>query len=295
MEKSRIFKGLLYSFISAASFASLAIFIKLGYDSSLTIQQMLFYRFTFAAIFMFVFLIIKQPKSLKPTKKLIKKSVITGGFLYTAQSFCFFSSIRYVSPSVTELLLYLYPAFVTLLAIVIFKERLSFFKIIYIILVILGFIFIFNDALHSRLRLLGVVFGIAAMIIYSIYLIVIQQFLRDEFPLALTFYTILFAALSFLLIFHHGIGLPSFTQLKIIVSLSLVSTVIAIAFLFASIEIIGSSLTSIFSSFEPVITIFLSMVVLNIGMNEYQIIGAFLILTGVFLANLYHLKLEKKL
>lgn len=294
MEKSQIFKGLLYSFVSAASFASLAIFIKLGYDNGLTTQQMLFYRFAFAAGFMIVFLLIKQPKSLKPTKNLIKKSAITGAFLYTAQSFCFFSSIKYVSPSVTELLLYLYPAFVTLLASAIFKEKLSFFKFMYMLLVIFGFVFIFNDALHSKLRLLGVIFGVTAMIIYSVYLIVIQQFLRDESPLALTFYTIVFAALAFSLIFHPKIGLMSFKQLEIIISLSLISTVIAIAFLFASIEIVGSSLTSIFSSFEPVITIFLSMVVLDIGMNIYQIIGAVLILSGVFLANIYHLKLEKR-
>jgi drug/metabolite transporter (DMT)-like permease len=293
MVNSKIFKGLLYSFISATAFASLAIFIKLGYSSGLDTKNMLFYRFVSASFFMFLFLLIKNPDSLKPSKTLIKKAIFMGGILYTAQSFSFFSSVSYVSPSVSELLLYIYPAFVSILAVLIFKEKIGLFKIGYIVVILSGFAFIFHDALHSQLRLLGVIFGLTAMIIYSIYLIVVQHFLKDENPLSLTFYTILFAAVAFSIIFHPKPKLPTMNQFAIIVSLGLISTVVAIAFLFASIDVIGSSLTSVFSSFEPIITILLSVVVLHMGMNNYQIAGAVLILTGVFLANIYHIRIEK--
>ena len=293
MDRSKILKGLFYSFISACAFASLAIFVRIGYDIGFSTKEMLFYRFLSASVFMAIFLLIKDKKTIKPTKNLIKKTIITGDILYTAQAFCFFSSVKYVSPSVTELLLYLYPAFVSLLAVFIFNESINMFKVSYILAILVGFVFIFNDALNSKLKLMGVVFGISAMVIYSIYLIVAQRFLNNENPLSFTFYTIVFAAISFAIIFHPNLKPISLKQLLIVISLGLISTVVAIGFLFASIEIIGSSLTSIFSSFEPVITIILSTFVLNMTMNIYQIIGAFFILLGVFMANLYHLRVSK--
>ncbi len=289
MKKTLALKGFLYSIISAASFGSLIIFVKLGYDNGLNTKEMLVYRFISGSLFMFLFILFYKAKSLKPTAKLIKKAILTGAFLYTAQSFCFFSSVKYVSPSVAELLLYIYPAFVTFLSILIYREKITLFKITYIAVIIIGFIFIFQDALHSKLKIIGVVFSISAMIIYSVYLIVVQRFLEQESPLSFTFYTILFASISFSVIF----GLPTHplaeNQLLIIISLGLITTVVSISFLFAAIELIGSSLTSIFSSFEPVVTIILSFLVLGIGMNKYQIIGAILIITGVFMANTYHL------
>ncbi len=290
MKKSLLLKGLIYSIISASAFASLVIFVKLGYKSGFSVKDMLVYRFVSGSFFMFVFLLLFKPSGLKITVNLTKKTLVTGAFLYTAQSFCFFSSVKYVAPSVTELLLYLYPAFVTLLAAFIYKEKITPFKALYVGIVVVGFLFIFKDALHSRIEITGVVLGVSAMVIYSVYLIVIQRFLKYENPISLTFYTIVFAALSFSIIFGIPKELPNMRQFLIIIALGLVTTVISIGFLFAAIELIGSSLTSIFSSFEPVITIILSLLILHTGMNEYQAIGAVFILTGVFMANIYHLK-----
>jgi drug/metabolite transporter (DMT)-like permease len=166
---------------------------------------------------------------------------------------------------------------------------------LYIAVILAGFGFIFKDALHSQLKITGVLLGVSAMIIYSVYLIVIQGFLKKENPLSLSFYTIVFAAISFSMVFGFPKGTPNEHQLLIILSLGLITTVISIGFLFAAIELIGSSLTSVFSSFEPVITIVLSVVVLGIGMNTYQIIGAILILIGVFMANIYHLASGEKI
>ncbi len=289
MKRASLLKGFIYSFISASAFASLAIFIKLGYNSGLSTKEMLVYRFTTGTFFMLIFLVFYKRETLKPTFGLLQKTFITGALLYTAQSFCFFSSIKYVAPSVTELLLYLYPAFVTFLATLIYKEKITLFKVIYIAIIMVGFLFIFQNALHSKLKMTGVMFGISAMIIYSLYLIVVQNFIKKENPFSLTFYTILFAAISFGVIFGVPKSLPNMNQLLIISSLGLITTVMAIGFLFAAIEIIGSSLTSVFSSFEPVITIILSFFILDIGMNKNQIIGAVFILLGVFMANLYHL------
>lgn len=289
MQKTLLLKGFIYSIISAASFASLVIFIKLGYDSGLSTKEMLVYRFAAGSLFMFLFLFVYKRRSLKPSLKLLQKAFVTGGLLYTVQSFCFFSSVKYVAPSVTELLLYLYPAFVTFLAALVYKEKITAFKMLYIAVIIAGFLFIFKDALYSKLKITGVMFGLAAMIIYSLYLIVVQSFLKETDSFSLTFYTIVFAAVSFGVVFGIPKNLPNRNQIYIILALGFITTLVAIGFLFAAINMIGSSLASVFSSFEPIITIILSFVIFGVGMNKYQIIGAILILAGVFMANIYHL------
>ncbi len=284
-------KGVIFSLISALSFATLAVLIKLGYDAGLDTMQMLLYRFFFASLLMGTFLAITRPKILKPKPKLLIKAFLTGTVLYTMQAFCFFRGIKYTSPNVVELILYLYPATVTILSHFIFKEKINLYKTIFIVIILTGFGFIFHDAFGQKLKLMGVIFATLAMLIYSFYLIVIQLLIRDENPVSFSFYTILFAFFSFLLLSLHNFSLPANAyKLSIGVLLGLVPTFLAIMFLFLAINLIGSALTSLFSSIEPVFTIALAYILLHISLNQFQLIGGILIITGVIMANIYHVK-----
>ena len=286
-----ISKGVVYSFLSAASFATLAIFVKVGYNTGLSTVGMLFLRFGFAVVLMGSY--IAFFRGFKIGKNLLFKAFITGGLLYPAQSFCFFSGIGYTSPNVAELILYLYPAVVAFLGFLFFKEALTPFKLFYIAVILIGFGFIFHDAFYSKLRFLGVLFSTAAMVIYSFYLIVVEKFVSDEDPVLFSFFTIFFAFIVYALIGFNKLDLSfNFYQLIVGFLLGLVPTFLAIMFLFKSIEVIGSSLTSVFSSVEPVVTIILSSVFLHMWLNTAQIIGGVLILLGVFMANFYHLREE---
>ncbi len=290
MEKSRVIKGFVYSLISAAAFASLIILAKLGYMESLSAKEMLLWRFTIGAIAMTLFLLTKDHNLVKPTMPLLKKALITGAIFYTAQSYCFVSSAKYVQASVSELILYLYPAGVAVLAAAVFKEKLNLYKLFYIALLLTGLIFIFKNAFDKPLQIKGILCALGAMLIYSMYLIAIQKLGKNEHPASFAYYTILFAALCFWIMS----GIPRIPQtlngIIIITLLGIVTTVVAIGFLFAAIHQIGAALSSVFSSMEPVITIVLSMIILKSSLNLSQAIGAFFILTGVALANGYHLK-----
>ncbi len=289
MEKVSLLKGFFYSIISASAFGSLIVLVRLGYDCGMNVNTMLIYRFAIGAFVMGAILFLFKPASLRPSLRVLYKSMLVGGVLYTFQAYCFFSSVQYVSPSVSELLLYLYPACVTLLAAFVFKERLDLFKFVYISVILVGFVFVFHDALHSAFKLKGVFFGLMAMAIYSCYLLVVQVLIRNEDAMRFVFYTILFAAIGFFIVFGFPPVPSGYKQISIVLALGIIATVVAIGALFLAIKEIGSSLASVFSSFEPVVTIALSAVVLNIGLKGYQIVGAVLIITGVFLANLYHL------
>ena len=284
-------KGISFSFVSALSFATLAILIKIGYNNHLNTIQMLFFRFLFATIIMAFFFLITKPVILKPRPKLLLKAFLTGTVLYTAQAFCFFRGIKYVSPNVVELILYLYPATVTILSHFIFKERINGYKAFFIGIILLGFAFIFHDAFGYKVKLLGVGYATLAMLVYSVYLVCVQILVKNENPISFSFYTIFFAVLSFSAISLSNFVIPrNLYQVTIGILLGLIPTFSAIMFLFMAIEIIGSALTSLFSSVEPVFTIALAYLILHIGLNRFQLIGGILIIIGVTMANIYHAK-----
>ncbi len=289
--KRELARGVIYSIFSALSFATLAILIKVGYTNGLTTLQMLLFRFFFASALMGLFFFIFKPSILKPTKTLIIKAFFTGSVLYTIQAFCFFRGIKYVSPNVVELILYLYPATVTILSHFIFKEPLNKYKFFYIFVILLGFAFIFHDAFGHELKLKGIAFATGAMLVYSIYLIFIQLLVKNENPISYSFYTIFFAFLSFFVLSFGSISIPAnIYQISIGFLLGLIPTFFAIMFLFMAIELIGSALASVFSSIEPVFTIIMAYLLLNIKLNSLQLIGGVMIISGVMMANIYHAK-----
>ncbi len=287
--KKNLTKGVIFSLISAISFSTLAILIKIGYDSKLDTLQMLLFRFFFATLLMGLFLGFTEPHILKPNTKLLLKAFFAGTILYPSQAFCFFRSIKYTSPNVVELILYLYPATVTILSHFVFREKINFYESLFITIILLGFLFIFHDAFEHKLKLLGIILATLAMIIYTFYLIFIQLLLKNENPITLSFYTIFFSFLSFSVISIHNLSLPSnLGQFTVEVLLGLIPTFFAIMFLFMAIDQIGSALVSVFSSIEPVFTILLAYLLLSISLNKFQFIGGMLIITGVTMTNIYH-------
>ncbi|AEA34069.1 DMT family transporter [Hippea maritima] len=287
----RIIKGGIFSILSAASFASLVVIVRLGYDTGLSTLNMLLLRFGFAVILMGGFFLIFKRETLKAKKSTLIKAFFTGSILYTLQAFSFFKGVKYASPNVVEFILYLYPAMVSVISRFVFKESFNFYKIFYITVILIGFAFIFKEAFHSKASLLGILFSSLAMVVYSFYLICIELFVKDENAITFSFYTIFFAFLSFLII-NLFLGLPQFSSQKVFIGLllGLIPTFFAIMFLFLAIDNIGSALTSVFSSVEPVITVFLSFFILHLSLTPNQFIGGFLILVGVFLVNIYHLR-----
>ena len=69
-------------------------------------------------------------------------------------------------------------------------------------------------------------------------------------------------------------------------SLGLVSTAIAYVFHFRAVETVGSAYTSIFSTFEPIMTVVMAFAVLGEDIVLLQIAGVLLIVAGIVMPNL---------
>lgn len=282
-----MFKGLIYSLISASAYGLLAIIIKLGYRYGLTAGDLLTYRFLGAALMLGLYLALRYPGLLKVRPRTIFKALLLGMVLYGIQGTCYFKALTYIPASTSALILYLYPLAVTAISVVVFKLRVTSRTLLSLALVMIGCACIFSDAFQRAFPLVGILYALGAMGAYSLYLITTQYFLRGEHPLNLTFYAILCTGLMFTVVFPPR-PLSAFvpTQMGILFAIALIPTVIALTFLFRAIDEIGSARTSLFSTIEPVVTVSAAYFLLQEQIYLAQLFGMLLIIGGIVYPNL---------
>lgn len=260
------------------------IFALYAYDQNVSVNTLLFLRFSFATILFFSYLVLNK-KLISITKNQLFLFVLLGGVLYMLQSSFYFSSVKYIPASLAALILYLYPVFVAILSFIVNKEQLTKILLLSIIISLIGIICVLG-APSENLNLLGILLALAAAVIYSIYIIVGGRISLQVPPVVTSAYISLFAAISFFIVglstktihlHFHFIGWLS------ILGISIISSVISMGAFFAGVKLIGPTKGSILSMIEPVVTIVFSTILFHENMNFLQIIGGTIVLSGAFL------------
>ena len=207
------------------------------------------------------------------------------GALYVGQSTCFFISSIRIPVAVTSILLYLYPVFVTILAWMFLRERLSRLKLAALALALGGCVLTLG-APQVGGDWLGIGLGIAAAVLYSIYIVLGARFQAGIPSAVAAFYVMASAGAIFV-----TIGLAT-GQLNLqiereayaaIVGLALVCTVVALYLFLVGVKRIGPSQASIVSTVEPVGTAVLGAVLLGESLGGLQVAGGALVLLAVLL------------
>ena len=153
--------------ISATAFGLMPVFARFAYASGTNPLTVLFFRFTLAGLLM---LVIMAGKKLSfPRGKTLLGLILMGGLGYVGQSFSYFTALTYASASLVALLLYLYPALVTILAVLVLKERITKTQIVALGAALLGTALIIGFEISGQLA--GILLGLSAAFIYSIYII----------------------------------------------------------------------------------------------------------------------------
>jgi drug/metabolite transporter (DMT)-like permease len=124
--------GILLIAVSAAFFGTLAIFGRLLYTEGVDTFTMLFLRFGVAACVMMLILILRKESF--PRGKILLQLIGMGALGYVGQSFSYLTAIKYASAGLVALLLYLYPIFVFVLSVIILHEKVTWIKVLALIL-----------------------------------------------------------------------------------------------------------------------------------------------------------------
>lgn len=130
------FKGYLLALVSAVSYGLIPLFILPVKALNFPLDTTLFYRFFISSLFLLAFLIYKK-ESLKVNKSEFFILLILG-LLYGLSSDFLFWGYRLLTPGIASTVLFVYPIFVALLLALFFKEKISRFTLISLLITFSG-------------------------------------------------------------------------------------------------------------------------------------------------------------
>jgi drug/metabolite transporter (DMT)-like permease len=280
--------GALLVAASAAGFATLAIFIKFAYAAGASTITILAWRFTLAAVCL-ALLLKGRGISLALDSRLLKQLVLLGGLGYGSMSMLFALSIKYVPASLAGMLLYTYPALVSILSFFIGDERYTWQKGLALAVCFSG-LFLVLGVSFDNVSILGFVFGLGSALVYSVYIVISNRILKNTDPLVTTTYVCASAAVVFAL---SGLATDSLNWTLpldgwlAIIGIALLATIVGIVGFFAGMSRIGAINASIISTLEPVITVLLSVALLHEKITPLQVGGGVLILGSILFLQLW--------
>ncbi|SOZ37538.1 DMT family transporter [Cupriavidus neocaledonicus] len=276
--------GVLLIAVSASAFGAMAIFARFAYAAGADVYGLLLVRFMLAAAAL-AWVMRTRGIALPPWRRVLALAAM-GGIGYVGQSFCFFSALNHAQASLVALLLYLYPLFVTILAAIFLKERLTTAAVVALVLCSVGAGLTVGGGAGSPL---GIALGLAAAVIYSVYIIVGARLTAGVNPIATTTVICTAAALVYgavgMLRAGAGAPPPQFPAdaggWLALAGIALLSTVLAILTFFAGLQRLGAAQASMLSTLEPVVTVVLAALLLGEQIGAAQALGGGLILAGV--------------
>ncbi len=179
------------------------------------------------------------------------------------------------------LLLYLYPFLVTLLGVAFAGERLTLLRALAVLSALLGTALTIGAGISGSP--LGIALGVAAALIYSIYILVGNRVLKEEDPLAAAAVVMLAAAGVFgLVVLVDAPRFPaSAAAWAAVLAIALISTVVAMVGFFAGIKRLGAADAATLSTLEPVVTFVLASIFLDEPVSAAQLAGGSIVLGAV--------------
>ena len=227
----------------------------------------------------------KKDESIKITKDELIKIILVSSIGYAGTAILLFLSYNYISTGVATTIHFMYPIFVILESMLFFKEKGNPIKILSVVLCTIGILMLYGG--DADVSVMGMVLAFLSSITYSFYVLYIDKSgLKSMNPIKLTFYMCLIGAI---IMFAFSIFTNTFTVklnplgwlyttvLSIVISLG------AVTLLSVGIGIIGPQNAAILSTFEPITSVIIGVLVFGEGFGIKILIGCVLILISVVL------------
>lgn len=272
-------QGVLWIVLSATGFGAMAIFAKIAYREEVSLTSMLFLRFAIAGALLAGWGMLQGMRW--PRGKDLLWVAAMGALGYVGQAFCYFSALRHASAGVVGLLLYLYPALVTVMSALIYRRRIGAARGWAVAAALAGTALTVGGDLQSQP--LGIALGIGAAVIYSIYILAGEGVMPRVGALPAATVVMLAAAVVYGgAATAEGFMLPKSLEAWLaVLAIAIFSTLLAILGFFKGLEKLGASDASTLSTLEPLVTIGLALLVLGERVTGLQLAGGALILAAV--------------
>ena len=227
-------------------------------------------RFTLAALVLLALLAIQREAL--PRGGNLLRLIGMGALGYVGQAFAYLTALKYASPGLVALLLYLYPVFVVILSVTWNHEPISRIKIFALGLALVGLALTVGP---EGGQLPGILLAIAAAAIYSVYIVVGTKVMQQVSAVQSS--TVIFfsaGVTSSLLMLTNGAHLPrTGTGWGVIAAIVIIATVVPVVTFLAGLRRIGATDAAMFSTLEPVVTVLLAALLLGEILKPVTLLG----------------------
>lgn len=219
---------------------------------------------------------------------------LTGIFTY---NLFFFTALSEMPASRTALFVAFNPIATALLVSLLYREKISFQKLLGISVAVLGaLIVISNGHLLTVIQDISQTFGrgelsmLCAVLSWAIYTVVGRKALLGLSPLVSTTYAAIWGLLLLLMVWFFNPNVQVLPELNwqigaAIGYLAVFGTVIPFIWYYQGIKTIGAAQTSVFTNFVPLFGLLLGALLLNEQISSSMLLGTALVITGVVLTN----------
>lgn len=258
-----------------------------GLDS----MEICFARSIVACIGMLVVVLLFDRRALKIRLRDIWCFIGTGACSVAFFNFCYFRTITLTSLSVAAVLLYTAPAFVMLLSAILFHEKISFQKVVALVLAFTGCAFVAGIiGGDSALSLQGIIVGLGAGFGYALYSIFSRYALERKYSsMTISFYTFFFCSVAT----AYGVDtrhvfqvLSTSWQLEIkTVLLVILVTLLPYLCYTKGLQGMENGAASVLASIEPVVATLIGIFIYKEKMSVWNSVGICLVLGSIAFIN----------
>ena len=282
-------RGVLYAVVSSATFGLIPLFSIPLLQGGMSSPAILFYRFGLAAAMMgLIALATRRPLRITWPQT---GTLLLLGAMYSVTALGLLRSYAYIPSSVATTINFLYPLGVAIVMTLFFREKNSVWLLVAILISLVGVALLSWGDIggpQSDRAIVGVGFAGATVLTYTIYIVGVDSMIQ-------AFYVLLFSACFFLVyaLFTTGAPLPGKWHLwQNLLLLALVPTVVSNLTLVLAIKEIGSTMTSILGSMEPLTAVLVGVLHFGEKFGLDSASGLILIITAVIIVILQAKKKE---
>lgn len=295
MESMEKIRYILLLVLATTGYGFMPIFTRIAYTAGFGPIELVFVRFLGASLVLFVYHWVRKSFSmLKLPYRTVILLVCSIGLLFTLTILAKFLAFQTMPMGVVQAIFYGYPLVVIIIAIWTGKEHFSFSLLIGYVIIFAG-ILLTLDLSDTRITVFGIIFSIASMLLYPLYIINIKHERILPVPsITITTYVMMTGTAVMFIPFL-------FTQNNIfesvdpsgwwgVIGLVFISSVGAFFIFNFAAKQVKSSTAAIICSSEPVMTIVFESIILGSFYTLQQYAGIILIPLGIIIS----LSLNKK-
>ncbi len=261
---------------------------------------MVFLRFAISFIFLYLIIkLFKKSEKIHPKDYwlFIVSALFNPFFYFLCESY----GLKYVSSTISAVIIATIPVFTPIIAYYSLKEKLSFLNIFGLLISFLGIIIMLvNKDLSLNASPKGILFLFLAVITAIIFSVMLKKLTVKYKPLTIITYLNGLGAIYFLPLFltydfQHFISIkPNFELILSLLQLAVFASSLAYVFYTIAIKNLGVSKANMYANLIPVFTAITSYFVLSELFNLNKIIGMIIVISGVSLSQINKFKMNYK-